>query len=180
MRSLLSTFPKAAALTCVLLGAPSLACADVTFDLNNVMLGNGNTPAGTLSGSFSTNNSFTSLTSADISASPSGTYIGATYTLADSTNNSVLPNFIQLNLNPVTNTSPELRLIFSNALTGAGATLSTSSFEFEITGGERFVTSGSVSQPQTSSTPEPASATLIASAMTMLVALIVRGRKQRV
>lgn len=180
MRLLFSTFPRAAALTCVLLGAAHLASADVTFDLNNVTLGNGNVPAGTLTGSFSTNNSFTSLVSANIVASPSGTYTGETYTLADSTDNSGLPNFIQLDLNPVTNTSPELRLVFSSALTGTGATLSTSSFEFEITGGERLVTAGSVSQPQTSATPEPGSATLIASALTMLLALIVKRRRYRI
>jgi hypothetical protein len=166
MRSL-SLLLGAAGLTCALLLTAISASADVTFDLTDVPLYTGATPSGTLTGDFVTNDALTSLVSADITASASGTYTGQTYTLSNSTDNSVLPGFIQLNLNPVTSTSSELRLIFSGALTASGATLDDASFEFEITGGERFVESGSVTPATTpiTTTPEPSSAALTATSL---------------
>jgi len=180
MRSL-SALLGAAGLTCTLfLTAPS-ASADVTFNLSGVALYTGTTPSGTLTGDFVTNDAFTSLVSADIIASDSGTYLGETYTLSDSTDNSVLPTFIQLNLNPVNDTSPELRLIFSSALTATGATLDDASFEFEITGGERFVESGSVTPAGNPTAPEPSSAALTITTLLgfFLVGLGLKRRRHR-
>lgn len=144
------------------------ASADVTFDLSNVQLStasSGGTPDGTLTGSFTTNNAFTSLTSVDIVASIFGSYTGQTYTLSNSTVTfDGLPNSFRLDTNPVGATSSELQLVFSSALTSSGATLSTSSYEHENSGGNRFVSSGSVVlAPAT--VPEPASAALIALAL---------------
>ncbi len=173
-------FSTGAALTCALLFSANVASADVTFDLNNVDLVTGTTASGTLTGSFVTNDAFTTLVSADIAASPSGTYTGETYTLANSTDNSVVPNFLQLNLNPVTSTSPELRLVFSSALSPSGASLTSSSFEFEITGGERFVSSGTVTEAPVSGTPEPTSAALIGGPMALLILLGLRRKQRRI
>lgn len=147
------------------------ASADITFDLSNVQLESfsaGTHAAGTLTGSFTTNNALNALTAVDITASASTPTAGVvfaseTYTLVDSTLTNNLPSFFQLDLNPVTGTQPELRLIFSGGLTSTGASITTNStsYEFQDTGGSRFVDSGSVAPAAPSGVPEPASSALI-------------------
>jgi len=141
------------------------ASADITFDLSNVQLETGATPSGTLTGSFTTNDAMTSVTSYDITASASGSYLGFTYTVANSSVTAQnLPSFFQVDTPGAPATVDELRLIFDGGLTASGGTLTAASYESEPSGGNRTVQSGSATLAPTG-VPEPASFALIAAGL---------------
>lgn len=148
----------ATALVSVIAAAP--ASADITFNLFNVsLLTPAGGPAGTLTGSFTTNNTRTTVTGYNIVASAFGSFGGYTYTSANSgVTATILPTqYFQLDSAGSAN---ELRLYFTAPLTNAGATLnSTFSYEFETSGGSRSA-SGSV-VAATAAVPEPATWSLM-------------------
>jgi hypothetical protein len=159
-----TTAIRALAAALLVLSTSGLASANFTFNLSNVnlTLGVGGPPDGTLTGTFTTDNSLTTLVSYDIVASASGNFAGFTYLTGDAVTNS-LPSFFQIDSG-----SNELRLIFNGGLTTSGATLSTSSFEDEsASGGLRNVATGSV--VVASAVPEPASIVLTGSALTVVL-----------
>jgi hypothetical protein len=137
------------------------ALADQIFNLSDVTLQYG----GTLSGTFSTNNALTSVTSYDIVASagagsPGFTFVGDTYTPGDS---SITVNLVN-NVFQVTEGGGTyvLRLVFSANLssTVTVALATGSSYEYENVAGSRSVTAGSV-VPASAATPEPSSLVLL-------------------
>jgi hypothetical protein len=151
-----------------LLSTARTASADFVFTLSGVTLAGG----GTLTGTFSTNNALNTLTGFDITASANGAFPGFHYTTASSTVTAPnLPTFFQLD-SP--GSADELRLIFNGGLTSSGATLTTTSYEFESAGGVRTVTSGRVT-----AVPEPGSLTLISGGLALSVAGLVRRRGRR-
>ena len=170
---------RAIAAALLVVSTSGLASANYTFNLTGVALFQGTSPAGTLTGSFTTDNSLTTLVSADIIASPAGptgggfTFPGFEYTLLNSSSvGTALPGFFQL-----IDGSDEVRLIFNGGLTTTGATLSTSSFETEPGAGNRTVATGSV--VVATAVPEPASIALTGSALAIVVvgASVRRRRK---
>ena len=125
----------------VMLSASLAARADITFDLSNVQLSFFGTPAGTLTGSFTTNDAMTAVESVDIVAPALSPFFpGLTYTLADSVVTAETSILIQLD---TPGSADELRFDFSGAgLTATGATLNSASYEFE--GASRVFATGSV------------------------------------
>lgn len=120
---------------------------------------------GTLTGSFTTNSALNFVVSFNLVASgspgsPGFTFSGFNYTPADSAVSAETPTLVQFDAVA----GDELRLVFTSALTSAGATLSTSSYESEITAGNRtFLAGGTVTPAGTGSsvTPEPSSFALL-------------------
>jgi hypothetical protein len=168
---------RAIAAALLVLSTSGLASADYTFTLSNVQLtlGAGGTNDGTLTGTFTTNNALTMLVSYDIKASAAGNFAGFEYTPTSApVSVNSLPSFFQLDSS---GSADELRLIFAGGLTATGATLSTSSYEFETAGGTRDVASGSVIVAAV--VPEPASIALTGSALAIAVvgARVRRRRK---
>lgn len=98
--------------------APVGAQATVVFNVNGTFQG-----GGTLTGTFSTNNSFTALEAVNLTATAFGTN---TYTNVASASVSILPLFMQFNLvTPLR----QLHLIFSPTLSASGATIAAGSYE---------------------------------------------------
>jgi hypothetical protein len=153
----------------VMLSASLAARADITFDLSNVQLSFFGTPAGTLTGSFTTNDAMTAVESVDIVAPALSPFFpGLTYTLADSVVTAETSILIQLD---TPGSADELRFDFSGAgLTATGATLNSASYEFE--GASRVFATGSVvaeapagsgnnSNPVSAVAPEPSALVLL-------------------
>ena len=145
------------------------ASASVTFSLSGTTLSSsagGPANAGSLNGTFTTNDALNAVISFDITASASGSFTGFEYTSSNSTvTASSLPSqFFQIDSPSSIN---ELRLYFSSPLTAAGTTFaSTFSYEHEPSGGNRFPSGSIVAVTATpTATPEPASLTLLAGAL---------------
>lgn len=145
-----------------MLASSLVARADQIFNLNNVTLTiPGGASAGTLTGSFTTNDARSSILNFNITASPSGSFPGFTFTPTTSTvTAATLPSqYFQLDSPGSVN---ELRLYFTSGLTSSGATLSSnSSYEFERQGGSRLVSGSVVRAAASTVTPEPSSLALL-------------------
>lgn len=170
MRFLIPVGALAAGL-CLTIGTAS---ADVIFDVNAALQ-----YGGTLTGTVTTNNAFTSVTSFDLvaSAGPGSrgyTFPGFTYTPADSSVTAETSTLIQFDSTPA---GEELRLTFSAPLNASGATLTSSGYESEIVAGSRTTTSGSLTPaPASATAPEPASFGLFAAAL-LPAALLYKRRR---
>lgn len=151
-----------------MLAAGLSAHADQTFNLSNTTFSptpGGSRTAGTLTGSFRTNDALNTVTSYNITASAFGPSLAFTYTPGDSlVSESALPyEYFQLD----SLTGFELRLYFANGLTVNGGTLRPgASYEADLQGGIRYP-SGSVvnaansTAPVAAATPEPSSFLLL-------------------
>jgi hypothetical protein len=133
------------------------ASASVIFNVNAGLL-----YGGTLTGTFTTNNSLSSVTSFNITASagpgsPGFTFTGFDYDSGDASVTAETATLVQFD----SAGGNELRLVFASPLSSGGTTtLTTASYESELVAGNRTVTSGSVS-PAAAATPEPASLMLM-------------------
>ena len=183
----------AAAVACAFYLTVSAASAQIVFTLTNVSLGVGNSSAGTLSGTFTTNSSVltssTQLLSWDIVAtSTTGlthNFTGFTYTPSNSTayynvgSSGLLTGFeLDSPVGSTTSTqSDSIRFYFSTDLSATGAvTLNTTSpdisYESEhLSGGNRDVVGGSVL-----AAPEPSAWMLGFVAAGLIVGLRSRAR----
>jgi len=176
MRGLL----RMSALVCLVAIAPApRSSADVVFNLADVELAVGGTAAGTLTGSFTLSDDLATLLAADVTASGAlvngFTFEPVTYTLANSTfftNN--LASYFQLSQG----STDELRLVFDGPLAATGGSLSSMSYEWQWTAGNRIVTSGSYA-PSTPAVPEPSSLALAAIAAGSAAAFGMRRARRR-
>lgn len=169
---------------CLLAGwAAPPANADITYDVNAVLTDLWGTGVGTLSGSFTTNDSRTQLIAANLStaaASANGwTFAPVTYTLA----NAVVPATLlpQNSLRFSSNTfASQLDLYFIGGLTASGATLGTgNSNEHQSAAGTRLAVGTVVARqptPPVAAVPEPSA---LAVAAICAPALLVYARRRR-
>lgn len=151
-----------------MLAAGLSAHADQTFNFSNTTFSptpGGSPTAGTLTGSFTTNDALNAITSYNITASAFGPSPAFTYTHNDSiVSAAVLPSqYFQLDAQA----GFELRVYFANGLTVNGGTFnSNASYEQDTQGGLRYP-SGSVvnaatsTPPVVAATPEPGSFLLL-------------------
>lgn len=152
-----------AAVGMVLLLAASQASANIIFTFTGVTFSDG----GTLSGTFTTNDTADSLVDYDI-LTAGGAAIGFHYTPATAVSLSSLP-FI-LVLEPAS-LDHILQVTFSGGLTALGATITIGTFDsFEQIGTDhRDITAGSAAPAPT--VPEPGTLLLLGAAMIGLLAL---------
>ena len=143
-----------AAIVALAMAAPAWAAK--TFVLDNVTLQGG----GTLTGTFTTDDTLKSLLGIDITAS-AGTYGSGVFSVFNY-NNIALADWVSLPTQGfrirTAGAAQELRLDFF-PLTAGGANILTTAYEYQNTGGARAVLGGSVSlqTAPVSAVPEPAS-----------------------
>lgn len=132
------------------------AQAAVTFNVNATLATQAGLPAGTLTGTFTTNDALSMVTAFDLTASAAGAFAGYRYMSGTATVTAqVLPSqYFQLDsVVP----GSELRLYFTTPLTTAGTTIATNfSYEAEPNSGANRLPTGTVTR-QTAAVPEPAS-----------------------
>jgi hypothetical protein len=173
---------RAAALAAVVLFAsPARSSADIVFDLQGVNLSFGGQDAGTLTGSFTTDDTLTEvfainlMTEARSFGGGAWTFAAMHYDDAYLSDASVTgsPGLFEI----VIGASQELRLNFSGALQPSGNTpiFANVSYETQPSGGNRVVTSGFVTAT-TAAVPEPSS---IAMGAVAIGVVCLAGRRRR-
>ena len=136
------------------------AQASVQFAFQNATLftsTSGGTAVGTLTGTFTTNDALTTIQGYNLTASPSGGFVGFTYTTLNSavTASSLPSQYFRIDDLAFAN---ELQVYFTSGLTANGGTVGTSqSYEHEPAGGNRYIVNGTVTRVATAAVPEPAS-----------------------
>ena len=157
----LSLFAAAA-----LLAVSLQARADQIFTLSNANFSSapvGGQPAGTLTGTFTTNDALSAVVSYNLVASAAGSFAGFSYTNA---NSAVSAQSLPSQYFRIDSTGPsnELQLFFIGGLTKSGGTLGTTqSYDHEPSGGNRYL-SGTVTNAAavtSAATPEPSSLALL-------------------
>jgi hypothetical protein len=175
-------FAFAAALLVTSLHAASATptLQDVTFDLSAVLTSQAGAPAGTLTGTFTTDPTLKNVLSYNITASSAPPFASFDFMASDSTAtiSSLVGNFFQLDSSVG---DYELRIFFTSALTSSGATIaSTSSYEADPAGGNRLpsgsITDGVAVTGTSQAAPEPASLALLGAGMLGLGGLRRRRR----
>ena len=145
----------------IAMAAPAMALAlsaspvqaSVTFNVSGTFSDNG-----TLTGTFTTDDAVTTVQSTSLAVSggtlglDSVIFDQASYISAGTQN---LPN--SFSLVALSSVNKSLTLVFASPLTLAGATLSTSSDNYQQYVGTRTITSGSVVNASAGAVPEPAS-----------------------
>lgn len=132
----------------LLVASCGAAFADTTFAFSNTTFTTtigGSQVAGSLTGTFTTNDALSAVLSYDITASPVGSFLGFHYqTTNSSVTASTLPSqYFRIDS---TGSANELQIYFTKALTMTGSTgiSATFSYEHEPSGGNRYP-SGTVS-----------------------------------
>lgn len=127
------------------------ASAAIVFGVNGAFTVNGSA-AGTLTGTFTTNDAITQVTAINLQSSANGAFVAYTYNDVAAVDNQQLPNTFRLT---VFSPTRQLQLVFSPALTAAGSAIGGNSFENQSQAGNRLLT-GLVAT-QAAAVPEPAS-----------------------
>ena len=163
----------AIAVAAVAIASAAPAWAAKTFVLDGVTLQGG----GTLTGTFTTNDALTSLVGINITAS-AGTYGPGVFS-AFTYNNASLADWVSLPTQGFRISTPgyaqQLLLNFF-PLTGTGANLLNSSYEYQLNGGPRAVTGGRAVL-QVSAVPEPATWAMMITGFGLVGAMVRRARK---
>ena len=163
----------AIAVAAVAIASAAPAWAAKTFVLDGVTLQGG----GTLTGTFTTDDALTSLVGIDITAS-AGTWGPGVFS-AFTYNNASLADWVSLPTQgfriSTAGYAQQLRLDFF-PLTGTGANLLNTSYEYQSTGGPRAVTGGRAVL-QVSAVPEPATWAMMITGFGLVGAMVRRVRK---
>ncbi|WP_337175860.1 PEP-CTERM sorting domain-containing protein [Paludisphaera sp.] len=160
MRNLL----RASVLTVLALASTAgRSSADIVFELRDVNLSFVGMDAGTLTGSFTTNDARTEVLSIDIQTEARSFGGGAWTFTAMHYDDSYLPD-ASVNASPglfevVIGASSEIRLNFNGGLNASGDSpiFANVSYETQPTGGNRVVSSGYVTATTAAAVPEPSS-----------------------
>ena len=152
------------------------ALADASFTFSNVTFSStpgGAANAGTLTGTFTTNDALSTILSYDITASPVGSFLGFHYTTSNSfVSASSLPTqYFRIDSNNGLN---QLQIVFASTLSRTNSTviLSPQSSEHEASGGNRYPT-GSIAAV---ATPGPVAGAGLVALLGMIGAFFGRRR----
>jgi hypothetical protein len=148
----MKTTAALAALFVMAVAAPASA-ANVIFDVNGTF----GAPGGTLTGTFTTNDTFTKVVAIDLTSSSNGAFQSFEYDVVADVDAQFLPNFFRLTVSLPGPHTDQLQIVFSPALSPAGSAIGGNSFEHQdFQGSGNRILSGTVHEA-VAAVPEPTS-----------------------